>query len=295
MSAQSEVRLTKPSASSDAAALPPGAVRRDVQRRRGGVSTQVADAIAEEIPVAFVYNDRPHAVMLATPADLDDFALGFSLSEAIIADAGEFGGVEVVPALAGIELRITVPERRAAALDVRVRQLTGRTGCGLCGAQTLDAAVRHPPAVADPPPIESTALRHALADLQRRQVINAVTGATHAAGWSNAGGEILLAREDVGRHNALDKLIGAMQRERVGPHDGFLVVTSRASYEMVMKSATVGIGSVAAISAPTALAIALAHETNVTLIGFARSDGYSVYTHAERVLTHASRKRSINS
>src|SRR5215467_6966591 len=169
---------------SPARALPAGAVRREVERHRGGAAAQVGDAVAEEIPVAFVYNERPHAVMLATPADLEDFALGFSLSEAIIGDAGEFQGVEIVPALAGIELRIRIPESRAGALDARVRQLTGRTGCGLCGAQTLDAAVRHPPPVAEPKPILEPALQSALARLKTMQAINAVTGATHAAAWA---------------------------------------------------------------------------------------------------------------
>ena len=273
--------------------LPPGAARRRVERHRGSVTSVVDDAVAEEIPVAFVYNGRPHAVMLATPVDLEDFALGFSLSEAIIADAREFERVEVVPALAGIELQIAIPAARAAVLDERVRQLTGRTGCGLCGAQTLEAAVRHPAAVADPVPIRGEGLLCALAELQRGQTINAATGATHAAAWADADGKVLLVREDVGRHNALDKLIGIMQKRHLDPLDGFCVVTSRASYEMVMKSATVGIGILIAISAPTALAIALAQEANVTLVGFARPDGYSVYTHAGRIDSHPRRTRSI--
>ena len=265
------------------APLPAGAVRREVERHRGGTVVRVADAIAEEIPVAFVYNERPHAVMLSTPADYEDFALGFSLSEAIIASAAEFEGVEVAPALAGVELRIRVPDARAAVLDERVRQLTGRTGCGLCGAQTLDAAIRHPAAVAEPAPIDAAALQRALAELKTQQTINVATGATHAAAWASGDGRVELVREDVGRHNALDKLIGAMLAARVDVQAGFVVVTSRASYEMVMKSATVGIGILAAISAPTALAIALAHETNVTLIGFARPEGFSVYAHAQRL------------
>ena len=256
--------------------LPSGAVRRDVERHRGTQATRFADAIAEEIPVAFVYNERPHAVMMATPADLQDFALGFSLTEAIIATPLEFENVEVVPALAGIELRIAIPAARAAKLEDRVRELTGRTGCGLCGAQTLEAAVRHPAPVSAPSRIDALALRQALSELQRRQTINVATGATHAAAWANPQGEVELVREDVGRHNALDKLIGAMLSGGSDVRNGFLVVTSRASYEMVMKAATAGIGALAAISAPTALAIALAQECNVTLIGFARSDGFSV-------------------
>jgi FdhD protein len=272
--------------------LPAGAVRRPVERHRGGMSARIEDAVAEEIPVAFVYNERPHAVMLATPADYEDFALGFSLSEAIIADADEFHGVEVAPALAGVELRIAIPEARAALLDARVRQLTGRTGCGLCGAQTLEAAVRHPAPVAEPAIVDAQALHSALTELKSRQTINVVTGATHAAAWASNAGHIQIVREDVGRHNALDKLIGAMQRTGTDVRAGFLIVTSRASYEMIMKSATVGIGILAAISAPTALAIALADEANVTLIGFARPEGYSVYTHAQR-LHPESPRRSI--
>ena len=263
--------------------LSAGAVRRRAERHRGGVVTQVTDAVAEEIPIAFVYNGRPHAVMMATPADLEDFALGFSLSEAIIATPAECEKVEIVPALAGIELRITIPPVRAAAIEDRVRELTGRTGCGLCGAQTLDAAVRHPPPVAGDVHIDAQALQIALDQLGPNQPINTATGATHAAAWVLADGQIALLREDVGRHNALDKLIGAMSA-RFDPKDGLLVVTSRASYEMVMKAATVGIGALAAISAPTALAIALAQEANVVLIGFARRDGWSVYTFPQRVV-----------
>ena len=264
-------------------ALPVGAVRREVERHRGAEALRFADAIAEEIPVAFVYNGRSHAVMMATPADLEDFALGFSLTEAIIGAPEECGDVEIAPALAGIELRIAIPPERAAKLEDRVRELTGRTGCGLCGAQTLEAAVRHPAAVAGNATLDAAALRRALLELQRRQTINVATGATHAAAWVASTGEIKLVREDVGRHNALDKLIGALLRERVDLGDGFLLVTSRASYELVMKAATAGIGALVAISAPTALAIALAQETNVLLVGFARMDGYSVYAHAQRM------------
>lgn len=262
--------------------LPTGAVAREVERHRDASVARVRDAIAEEIPVAFLYNGRPHAVMMATPADLEDFALGFSLSEGIVDAAGQCARVEVIEALAGIELHVEIPSAKAALLEDRVRELTGRTGCGLCGAQTLEAAVRHPPAVAAAPEVSEAALRRALGGMQERQVINAATGAVHAAAWADLDGRIALLREDVGRHNALDKLIGAMQRAGVDPRTGFLVVTSRASYEMVMKAATVGIGFLAAISAPTALAISLAREANLTLVGFARADGYGVYAQARR-------------
>ncbi|MBS0583556.1 MAG: formate dehydrogenase accessory sulfurtransferase FdhD [Proteobacteria bacterium] len=267
--------------------LPKGAVAREVERHRAGVVARLRDAIAEEIPVAFVYNDRPHAVMMATPSDLDDFALGFSLSEGIIDGAAQFESVAIVEALAGIELRIGIPHAKAAVLEDRVRELTGRTGCGLCGAQTLDAAVRHPAAVTGVPEVNEYALRRALAEMQKLQVVNAATGAVHAAAWSALDGSVPLLREDVGRHNALDKLIGAMQRAAVDPHAGFLLVTSRASYELVMKAATAGIGFLVAISAPTALAIALAREANVTLVGFARADGYGIYANGQRLIADA--------
>ncbi|MBO9661889.1 formate dehydrogenase accessory sulfurtransferase FdhD [Dokdonella sp.] len=265
--------------------LPRGAVTRDVERHRdGGAVARVRDAIAEEIPIAFVYNERPHAVMMATPVDLDDFALGFSLSEGIVERSAQCLAVEAVEALAGIELRIAIPPEKAAVLEDRVRQLTGRTGCGLCGAQTLEAAVRHPPAVSGAPQVRATALQRALGEMPAKQLVSAATGAAHAAAWADLDGRIVWLREDVGRHNALDKLIGAMQRAGADPRAGFLLVTSRASYELVMKAATVGIGFLAAISAPTALAIALAQEAGVTLVAFARADGYGVYAHGKRLL-----------
>jgi len=272
-----------PSRNKGEAVLPPGAVARSVERHRAAGTARIRDAVAEEIPVAFVYNERPHAVMMASPVDLEDFALGFSLSEAIIDDAMQFEGVEIVEALAGIELRICIPPHKAALIEDRVRELTGRTGCGLCGAQTLDAAVRHPPAVARAVDIDEASLKFALSRLHDLQPLSIATGAVHAAAWADRDGRIAHVREDVGRHNALDKLIGAISKEGIDTAGGFLIVTSRASYEMIMKSATVGIGFLAAISAPTALAIALANETNVTLVAFARAEGYSVYTHPERI------------
>ncbi|TLY53701.1 MAG: sulfurtransferase FdhD [Gammaproteobacteria bacterium] len=244
--------------------LPAGAVAREVERHRAGAVARVRDAVAEEIPVALVYNGRPHAVMMATPADYEDFALGFSLSEAIIDQPVQCEKVEKVEALAGVELHLAIPASKAALIEQRARELTGRSGCGLCGTPTLDAAVRHPPPVADSATINEDALQCALAALTARQTLSAATGAVHAAAWANSDGEIVLLREDVAR-------------------GGFAIITSRASFEMVMKAATVGIGFLAAISAPTALAIALARESNVTLIGFARADGYAIYAHAQRL------------
>lgn len=269
-------------ASAGVDALPRGAVAREVQRHRGEAVERLRDAIAEEVPVALLYDERPHVVMMATPRDLADFALGFSLSEAVIADAGELELVEERTLLEGIELRLRVPAARAEALETRRRNLTGRTSCGLCGAQALEDAVRQPAPVSGGPVIDAPILRRALADLHERQPLNVATGATHAAAWVHADGAIALLREDVGRHNALDKLIGAMARAGEDVRRGFLVVTSRASYEMVQKAATVGIALIVAISAPTALAIQLAEQTGVTLIGFARRDSHVVYTQPQR-------------
>ena len=260
-----------------------GYAMRQVRRWRNGRDEFDRDCIAEEVPIAFIYNERPHVVMMATPRDLDDFALGFSLSEAVIARAEELEEVETRTLLEGIEVRLRVPAVRADALEKRRRNLTGRTSCGLCGTQALEDAVRQPRAVSGGPRIQSAALQHALAQLHERQPLNVATGATHAAAWARADGGIVLLREDVGRHNALDKLIGAMARSGEDPQGGFLVITSRASYEMVQKAATAGITLMAAISAPTALAIHLAEETGVTLIGFARRESHVVYTQTQRV------------
>ncbi|HEV7490518.1 MAG TPA: formate dehydrogenase accessory sulfurtransferase FdhD [Rhodanobacteraceae bacterium] len=260
-----------------------GFVRRPVRRFRAGKIAQLTDAIAEEVPIALVYNDRPHVVMMATPRDLDDFALGFSLTEAVIGAADELTSIETKTLLEGIEIRLRIPEARAQALESRHRNLTGRTSCGLCGAQALEDAVRQPPAVGAGPEISAETLHRTLAQLHDLQPLNVATGATHAAAWARLDGNVALLREDVGRHNALDKLIGAMSKAGERVDEGFLVVTSRASYEMVQKSATVGIALLAAISAPTALAIHLAEETGMTLIGFARPEGHVVYANPERV------------
>ncbi len=271
----------------DDGAAPPshaGFVRRPIRRWRNGKVAELTDAIAEEVPVALVYNDRPHVVMMATPRDLDDFALGFSLSEAIIGAASELEAVATQTLLEGIEVRLRIPQARAEVLETRHRNLTGRTSCGLCGAQALEDAVRQPPRVGAGPWIDAGVLHRALAQLHDRQPLNVATGATHAAAWADLNGDVALLREDVGRHNALDKLIGAMQRASERAYEGFLLVTSRASYEMVQKSATVGITLLAAISAPTALAIHLAEETGMTLIGFARPEGHVVYANPERIM-----------
>lgn len=272
-----------------AAAEPPapGSVLRPVDRWRSGLHRHLGDHIAEEVPVAFVYNDAPFAVMMATPAELEDFALGFALSEGIVDDLDQVRVERIEPLLEGVEIRLSIPAERAGLLEQRRRSLSGRSGCGLCGSELLETALRHPAPVRSGIRIEAAALRRALRALHDAQTLNALTGATHAAGWADQDGRIVLVREDVGRHNALDKLIGALHRAGLAADDGFLVVTSRASYEMAMKAASAGIALMAAVSAPTALAITLADRAGLTLIGFARDDGYAVYTHPQRLLPEA--------
>jgi len=266
------------------ASPPAGIARRVVERWRQGRCQQLDDQIAEEVPVAFVYNDKPFAVMMATPADLDEFAVGFALSEGIVEHASDVQVERIEHLIEGIEIRLRIPAARAKALEHRRRSISGRSGCGVCGSELLETALRHPAPITSQVQVTVPALRLALTELRRAQALNALTGATHATGWAGLDGQVQLVREDVGRHNALDKLIGAMAARGLAPDRGFLVVTSRASYEMAMKAASANIALMAAISAPTALAITLAEHTGLTLIGFAREDGHAVYTHAQRLL-----------
>lgn len=255
----------------------------EVDRIRAGVREHASEAVAEEVPVAFVYNGVPFAVMLASPLDLEDFAVGFSLTEGVIDSMAEFGGVEVVPESNGYSAYVSVPKTRSAALAKRHKSLVGRTGCGLCGEQMLENALRPAPPVPRGGAFSAMALQKAIAALSGGQQLNLLTGAVHAAAWADAAGNLRYLREDVGRHNALDKLIGALQRAAIDARTGFVVITSRASYEMVHKTAIAGIPMIAAVSAPTALAIRQAEATGVTLVGFAREGRQTVYTHPARL------------
>jgi len=254
----------------------------EVGRWRSGSRESAREEVAEEVPVAFVYNGVPFAVMLASPLDLEDFALGFSLTEGVIESAAEIGAVEVVPESCGFSVYLSVPKERSAALAQRRRSLAGRTGCGLCGQQMLEDALRPAPVVAGGP-FSAAAVQSALVSLAGGQQLNILTGAVHAAAWSDAGGSVHLLREDVGRHNALDKLIGALVRSGTDAAAGFILVTSRASYEMVHKAAMAGVSMLAAVSAPTALAIRQAETAGLTLIGFTREGRQTIYTHASRL------------
>ena len=261
-----------------------GAAPRTAQRRDGHDVRHVCDEVACEVPVALHYNGLPFAVLMATPCDLADLALGFSLSEALIDTADELRIDDIDESVDGIAIRMGIPEARHAALGNRERNLPGYGGCGVCGSAGIESVLRTPTRIATALCIRETALHRAFATLHQQQPLNAATGATHAAGFADREGELLLVREDVGRHNALDKLIGAMSGARIDAGDGFAIVTSRASYEMAMKTAQAGIPLLAAISAPTTLAIALADSTNLCLIGFARDGHCAVYAHPERLV-----------
>jgi FdhD protein len=257
-----------------------------VDRWQGGQHSQEQDYIAEEVPISLVYNGVPHVVMLATPTNLEEFALGFSITEGIIKNPQELLSARVYNRSNGIEVQLKIPEQHFQGLADKGRNLTGRTGCGLCGASTLKQAIRQPSPVTGDLTLSAAELRSALSDIKQHQKLNRLTGAVHAAAWAVPGQGILDVREDVGRHNALDKLIGFLLRTGKDLSAGFIIVTSRASYEMVQKTAWVGITLLAAISAPTGLAIRLANEAGLTLIGFARDDQHVVYTHPQR-LTHS--------
>lgn len=252
-----------------------------VDKWKSGRLSQVEDVVAEEVPVALIYNGISHAVMLATPRDLEDFALGFSLAEGILSHPKELYGIEVVAQIAGIELRMEIAAERFHQLKEKRRSMTGRTGCGLCGAESLTQALRLPDAVNQSQEIFSpAAILKALSEAHKNQPLQAETGATHASFWVSPAGEIEMAREDVGRHNALDKLLGAKAKDN---KNGFVLTTSRASYEMVQKVAVAGVSMLVAISAPTGLAIRMAKKSGITLVGFARPEQYVVYTHPQRI------------
>lgn len=241
------------------------------------------ECLAEEVPIAFEYNGISHAVMLATPADLEDLAFGFSLTEGLIDVPDDLLDVDVEPRADGTVLHLQVTARCEARLKSRRRQLAGRTGCGLCGTDSLEHVLR--PCVPLPAlRVSVCALSRAAQELAGRQPLHRATGATHAAAWCTAQGHLQVVREDVGRHNALDKLAGALARGRADVGAGIIAVTSRASVEMVQKAAAVGVTALAAMSAPTQLAVQVAQRSGLLLAGFVRDGRATVYAGAERLV-----------
>ncbi|MDB4882180.1 MAG: fdhD [Gemmatimonadetes bacterium] len=249
----------------------------------GGRAAPVTETLADETPVTMAFNLSPHAVMMATPADLEDFAVGFAVTEGIVRSASDIARVSAVRYSRGVELQIEIPAALATALATRNRRLPGRTGCGICGASSVDEVLRELPPVRSETPIAASAVTRAMRELAERQPLNAATGAVHAAAWARRDGALAYVREDVGRHNALDKLVGAVIRAGAPAHEGFVVITSRGSFELVQKAAILGVPLLATVSAPTALAVRVAHTVGLTLAGFARDDRLTVYTHDARV------------
>jgi FdhD protein len=254
-----------------------------VRNWRADQSISRDDHIAAEVPIALTFNRLPHVVMMATPADLDDFALGFSLTEGIIGEAADLLSCRVLERDGGIEVAMTISEPWYDRLATQRRNLTGRTGCGLCGAERIEQALRFPAPVGDQVRVKHAAIQNALLAMQQHQPLQAVTGATHGAAWCSLDGEIIELREDVGRHNALDKLIGALTRAGFDSQMGFLLVSSRASYEMVYKAAMAAMEILVAVSAPTTLAIEFAERSGVTLVGFARPGRHNIYALEQRI------------
>jgi len=268
------------------AAQPVRVVERTLCRLGG--SARGMRAIPEETAIAFSYNRATHAVMMATPVDLEDFAVGFSLTERIIDTPADITALDIVTVEQGIELRMTVSEQCAAALDDRRRHVAGPSGCGLCGLESLEQAMRAPPLVQGTLTVSAPQIAQAMASMPAMQAINQRTHAVHAAAFHDPEAGLLALREDVGRHNALDKLAGALARSGTAAARGLVLLTSRVSIEMVQKAALMGATVVVAVSAPTALAVRTAEAAGITLIAVARADSFEIFTHPGRVIVQES-------
>ncbi|WP_272522158.1 formate dehydrogenase accessory sulfurtransferase FdhD [Providencia sp. PROV202] len=258
-------------------------VQSTIVQQKNNLGSLVNDFVAEEIPIALVYNGISHVVMMATPKDLDDFAVGFSLSEGIIQSRDEIRGIDIVQGChRGIEVHIELSSRRFMALKERRRNLTGRTGCGICGTEQLDEIFKPITPLPFTQTFSLSYLDNALQELKTVQEIGALTGCTHAAAWISPEGRLVGGCEDVGRHVALDKLLG--MKSRSDWQQGAILVSSRASYEMVQKAASCGAEILFAVSAATSLAIEVAEKANLTLVGFCRQGKATVFTHPSRVI-----------
>lgn len=256
---------------------------RQVHRLRDGREKVETDLVAVEVPVALVFNGISYAVMMVSPIDLEDFAYGFSLTEGIVDNAAQIYDCEWQHTQQGHTVELSISAERFARLKEKRRNLTGRTGCGLCGTESLAQAIRMPKPLHSDLRFDLSAITKAVDNMKTKQSLLEMTGATHAAAWCDANGSIEILREDVGRHNALDKVIGALMRARKNPTLGFIAVTSRASYEMVQKSAVAGVSLLAAVSGVTSLAVQIAEQSGLTLLGFTRGRDVSIYSHDNRL------------
>ncbi|TNE29998.1 MAG: formate dehydrogenase accessory sulfurtransferase FdhD [Alphaproteobacteria bacterium] len=252
--------------------------------REGQHKKEIDKNIASEVPVAFVYNDISHAVMMCTPQDLEDFALGFSLSEGIIDKAADIKSIDIREEENGLLLTIQIPDENLMGVLRRKRNLSGSTSCSLCGIESLEEALRMPLPLESPLQISANAIYKAYDDLPLHQPEKQITGAVHGAAFVDGDGNIMLLREDVGRHNALDKLIGASLTAGISPRSGFVLLTSRCSSEMVQKAVSFGAPILAAISAPTNLAVTLADAANLTLAALVRKEMFITFTHPDRII-----------
>jgi FdhD protein len=250
---------------------------------RADAITRGERAIAEETAVSFTYNGGSHAVMMATPRNLEDFAYGFSLTEGVVSSPDEIERLEIIDEPAGVELRACLVPSRAQSHGERRRYMAGPTGCGLCGIDSLAEAMRPAPPVGDGGRFTSAEVMRAIDSVAPRQELNLQTRAVHAAALWEPGAGLVALREDVGRHNALDKLVGALVRARRAADAGMVVLTSRVSVEMVQKTAVIGAPVIVAVSAPTALAVRTAETAGITLVAIARGDGFEVFTHPHRI------------
>lgn len=256
--------------------------------RYAGILRHGERMVPEEVPVAFSYGGTTHAVMMATPADLEDFAVGFSLNEGIIAKPEDILAIEVVEQEPGIDIQISLADPAADALRLRRRHMAGPVGCGLCGIESIEQALRPVPRIAATGfTLEADEIVEAVRDLAQGQILNKATHAVHGAGFYIPGKGLVAVREDVGRHNALDKLSGAVLRTGYRGGDGVIAVTSRLSVEMVQKAASLGSAVLLAISAPTALAIRTAEGAGVTLAALVRGEDFEIFTHADRIVPGA--------
>ena len=258
-----------------------GSVSRPIVRRRRGLSTAIMDRVVEEFPVALVFNGISHAVMMATPLDLEAFAVGFALTEGIVERAADIYDLEVFMYADSAEVQLTIAQPAFLQLKGKRRALAGRTGCGVCGIESIELLDLQPQKIArrkGAADVSPSAIESAARELPDRQILMRETAGIHAAAWCKPDGSIIEVFEDVGRHNALDKLIGGLALRQEDMQDGFVFLSSRASYELVRKTARMNIALLATISAPTSLAIDIAQRARMRLLSLCRQDGFVEYT-----------------
>jgi FdhD protein len=276
-------------AETDVPKLPTSVARLPRTAARAGHLVGGQRLIPEETAIAFTYNGSSHAVMMATPADLEDFAAGLSLTEGVIQRAEEISDLEVVSSEFGVELRMWIPAARMAPYASRRRHLAGPIGCGLCGIESLSEASRSVRPVGGGIHLAPEAISAAMAALSPAQTLNRQTRAVHAAAFWQPGTGIVTIREDVGRHNALDKLVGTLARRRIEGKSGIVLLTSRVSVELVQKTAVLGACILVAVSAPTALAVRVAQACGMTLVAIARGQDFEIFSHPQRIAEAAPR------